>query len=236
MPSKRDYYDVLGVPKDANDDQIKKAYRKLALKWHPDKNPNDREGAEQKFKEIGEAYAVLSDSNKRTIYDRYGHEGLEHGGGSSSNGFSDADFHFDFTDAEDIFRQFFGGRDPFAGFMEDDDFGFFGGSLFGNRQRNANRNGRRNDPFGDFFGGDFFGGDFMSGMGGSSHVTFSSSSSSGGRGGVSKSVKTTIVNENGRQVKKTVTTITHPDGRKERREETEEGGETRNRQPRHLRN
>ncbi|ORX89486.1 DnaJ-domain-containing protein [Basidiobolus meristosporus CBS 931.73] len=73
------YYDILGVPKDADEDAIKKAYRKLALKWHPDRNANNKETAEKKFKEISEAYEVLSDKNKRAIYDQYGEEGLKGG-------------------------------------------------------------------------------------------------------------------------------------------------------------
>ena len=74
-----DYYKVLGVSRDATDAQLKKAYRKLALKWHPDKNQDNREAASEKFKEIGEAYAVLSDKKKRAVYDQYGAEGLKGG-------------------------------------------------------------------------------------------------------------------------------------------------------------
>ncbi len=72
MAEKRDYYEVLGVPKDASADDIKKAYRKLAVKYHPDRNPDDKD-AEEKFKEAAEAYDVLSDSDKRAKYDRFGH-------------------------------------------------------------------------------------------------------------------------------------------------------------------
>jgi DnaJ family protein A protein 2 len=79
-PQKRDYYDILGVAKDATDDVIKKTYRKLAMKWHPDKNPDNKVDAESKFKEIGEAYSVLSDNDKRKIYDQHGHEGLKNDG------------------------------------------------------------------------------------------------------------------------------------------------------------
>ncbi|GIV44533.1 MAG: hypothetical protein KatS3mg035_1656 [Bacteroidia bacterium] len=80
--AKRDYYEVLGVSKNASQDEIKKAYRKLALKYHPDQNPGDKE-AEEKFKEITEAYSVLSDEQKKSMYDRYGHEGMNgfQGGG-----------------------------------------------------------------------------------------------------------------------------------------------------------
>ena len=71
-----DYYEVLGVSRDANEEQIKKAYRKLAIKWHPDKNPNNKEQAEEMFKRISEAYDVLSNQEKRLVYDKYGKEGL----------------------------------------------------------------------------------------------------------------------------------------------------------------
>uniref|UniRef100_A0A665VCK0 DnaJ heat shock protein family (Hsp40) member B6a n=1 Tax=Echeneis naucrates TaxID=173247 RepID=A0A665VCK0_ECHNA len=112
-----DYYQVLGVRRDASADDIKKAYRKLALRWHPDKNPENKEEAEKKFKELSEAYEVLSDANKRSIYDRYGKEGLTGSNGGRGSHFHNGDhFHeqFTFRNPEDVFREFFGGRDPFA--------------------------------------------------------------------------------------------------------------------------
>ena len=106
--NKRDYYEVLGVQKSAGEDEIKKAYRSLAKKYHPDMNPGDSE-AERKFKEVNEAYAVLSDEEKRSKYDRFGHAAFDpaSGGGSGFGGFggfSGADFDFG-----DIFSSFFGG-------------------------------------------------------------------------------------------------------------------------------
>lgn len=115
MANKRDYYEVLGVERTATPEELKKAYRKLALRYHPDKNPGDKE-AEEKFKEIAEAYDVLSDEKKRSMYDRFGHEGMH---GAAGGGFSGANMSM-----EDIFSRFgdiFGGH--FGGF----DFGGFGG-------------------------------------------------------------------------------------------------------------
>ncbi len=113
MSSKRDYYEVLGIDKSADKDTIKKAYRKLALKYHPDRNPGDKD-AEAKFKEATEAYEVLSDEQKRPIYDQYGFAGLDGMGGGASGGYSHA-FH-DFSDLfggsggfSDIFENLFGG-------------------------------------------------------------------------------------------------------------------------------
>ncbi|CAM6101882.1 unnamed protein product [Calypogeia fissa] len=81
-----DYYNVLKVPKSASDDDLKKAYRKLAMKWHPNKNPNNKKDAEAKFKQISEAYEVLSDPQKRAIYDQYGEEARVEGAGAASGG------------------------------------------------------------------------------------------------------------------------------------------------------
>merc|ERR1712193_503385 len=90
----KDYYKVLGVARGASDEEIKKAYRKLALKYHPDKNQTA--GAEEKFKEIGEAYDVLSDTKKKQIYDQYGEEGLKGGLGGSAGGGGSGMPNFDF--------------------------------------------------------------------------------------------------------------------------------------------
>ena len=81
----RDYYEILGVSKTASSDELKKSYRKIAMKYHPDKNPNDKE-AEVKFKEAAEAYSVLSDSQKRQQYDQFGHAGVNSGGGPGFQG------------------------------------------------------------------------------------------------------------------------------------------------------
>lgn len=106
MAEKRDYYEVLGVSKGASDDEIKKAYRVLAKKYHPDMNPGDAE-AEVKFKEASEAYAVLSDADKRRQYDQFGHAAFENGGGGAGG------FDFSSMDFGDIFGDFFG--DIFGG-------------------------------------------------------------------------------------------------------------------------
>ena len=98
--SKRDYYEILGIPRTANDQQIKSAYRKLALQHHPDRNPGDKT-AEERFKEAAEAYAILSDPEKRTRYDRFGHAGVSSQAGA---GFDPSTF----AGFEDIFGGIFG--------------------------------------------------------------------------------------------------------------------------------
>lgn len=125
----KDYYLILEVSREATADDVKKAYRRLALRWHPDKNPQDPATAEAKFKLVSEAYEVLSDPEKRSIYDRYGLEGLQGGGsdGFGHHGHSDFVFH----DARDIFREFFGDMGPFAGFGGGGFGGGFGGGGFG---------------------------------------------------------------------------------------------------------
>src|SRR5476651_773186 len=121
--SKRDYYDILGIPKGSSADEIKKAYRKMAIKYHPDKNPDDKQ-AEENFKEAAEAYEVLSNPDKRARYDQFGHAAnasSPNGGGYGAGG----------MDMNDIFSQFgdiFGGGSPFEG--------FFGG---GGQQRGGGR-------------------------------------------------------------------------------------------------
>lgn len=119
MSSKRDYYEILGVSKSASDEEIKKAYRKKAIQFHPDKNPGDKE-AEEKFKEAAEAYEVLSNSEKRQRYDQYGHAGV---GGAAGGGFGGGGFSMD-----DIFSQF---GDIFGGHFGGGGFGGFGGSRGG---------------------------------------------------------------------------------------------------------
>ncbi|XP_072944470.1 dnaJ homolog subfamily B member 6 isoform X2 [Epargyreus clarus] len=117
-----DYYRILGVTRIATDTEIKKAYRKLALKWHPDKNPDNADEANRRFKEISEAYEVLSDERKRRVYDQYGKEGLNSSRGRRTAADDDYEyryhsFPFTFRDPEEVFREFFGGS-PFDLFAE----------------------------------------------------------------------------------------------------------------------
>src|SRR5687767_11332747 len=108
--AKRDYYEVLGLDRNADDQALKSAYRKLALKYHPDRNPNDH-AAEEKFKEAAEAYSVLTDSQKRAAYDRYGHAGVQSAAGAGGGGFDPSQF----SGFEDILGEFFGFGDMFGG-------------------------------------------------------------------------------------------------------------------------
>ena len=117
--SKRDYYDILGVKRDVDDKALKSAYRKLAMKYHPDQNPGNPE-AEERFKELGEAYAVLSDAEKRAAYDRFGHGAFENGGGMGGNPFGG-------VDPSDIFDSIFGQM--------------FGGAAAGGRRRGGPQRG-----------------------------------------------------------------------------------------------
>ena len=114
MAQKRDYYEVLGVQKNATDEELKKAYRRLAKKYHPDANPDNKEEAEKKFKEVNEAYEILSDKQKRQMYDQFGFDGPNFGSGGQPGGgfyssYSGFDGFGDFGDLGDIFSSFFGG-------------------------------------------------------------------------------------------------------------------------------
>ena len=126
--SKRDYYEVLGLPRGASEDEIKKAYRKLAVKFHPDKNPGDK-AAEEKFKELGEAYEVLNDPQKRAAYDQYGHAAFDARRRASRGGYSD------FHDPFEIFREVFGQQT--GGSIFDDLFGGGGRANTGGPHRGA---------------------------------------------------------------------------------------------------
>ena len=140
MTQPEDYYKTLGVSKTATPDEIKSAYRKLCMKWHPDRNPDNKDEATEKFKEIGEAYQVLSDEKQKKIYDQFGVEGLKSGGGG---------FQQSHVDPNDLFRQMFGNNFSFSfggpgggmggGDDDEDDFGSFFGS-----------SGRRGGPGGGF--------------------------------------------------------------------------------------
>ncbi len=118
--AKKDYYEVLGVSKNASDDEIKKAYRKLAIKYHPDKNPGDK-AAEEKFKEVSEAHEVLSDKQKRARYDQFGHAGVG-GNGAAGNPFQNGNFNFNGQSFNFDFGGGGGGLDDILGSI----FGFGG--------------------------------------------------------------------------------------------------------------
>lgn len=242
-----DFYEVLGVQSSSDDKAIKKAYRKLSLKYHPDKNPDNKQEAEEIFKKISYAYGILSDQQKRKDYDRYGRDYVENGGarsgGGGGGGFSHQGFssghnfqHFNMQSADEIFKQFFGGKDPFANFFDDDD-DFFGGGFgsMGMQMRGGGQKGSRKnrDPFGgmgmgmggfddddDFFGGGFGGGMQMMSGGGGGFSSFQSSSFGMGGGGMGESISQSTVIENGRQ--KTVTKKTKIDSQGNRTTEITE--------------
>lgn len=237
-----DFYGVLGIGRNAQEDEIRKAYRKLAIKWHPDKNPNNQTEATEMFKLVAEAYEVLSDPGKRRQYDMTGSYGDADVGqtpqGPSfsqqrsystrgpSRGFSDQRafdiFDSIFAEMEDFHQAAFG-HDPFGG-----GFGGFGMGM-------GQRNNRTRDPFGgspfgsmfndDFFGSmggmgrggeNFFGSNGGGGMNSTSIASFSSSSSSSGGRSMSTSTSTsTYIGPDGRRVTKKETTVIHPDGRRE---------------------
>jgi len=145
----RDYYKILGVPRSADDRAIKKAFRKLSIQWHPDKNPDNKEEAQEKFKEIAAAYTVLSDAEQRKVYDQFGEEGLQGGGGGGGAGAAAGGI-----DPMEIFKQFFGGENPFGGMGGGGgntnvkfSFGGGGGSPFGGM------GGMGGSPFGGGGGG-----------------------------------------------------------------------------------
>ncbi|CAG8731958.1 5381_t:CDS:2, partial [Acaulospora morrowiae] len=183
---KETYYEILGIEENATEDDIRKAYRRQALLWHPDKNANRREEAEAKFKLIAEAYEVLSDAEKRRTYDLYGKEGLKNGGPAFETRTGPFP-HFQFHDPNEIFRRFFG-NDPFSDSFFSDPFGF-------------------GMPRPQFFGGSMFS-EPMFGQSMSSTTFLSSSSSFGGNGGYKKTTTTQIVDG----VRTTVTRIEDADG------------------------
>ena len=228
-----DLYAILEVRRDATEAEIKRAYRKQAIKWHPDKNPGNSEEAEVRFKFIAEAYEILSDGEKRMTYDQYGIDAVREGANGGSGGFhrGAGGFH---VDPFELFRTFFGGNDPFSDpFFSDSGFGAFGGrspagfgagpSMFGG----GFGMGGGGSPFDSMFQQMAGGGGPMGGM--SSNFTSMSSTMMGGGmggGGVSRSTSTSTVIQNGRRVTKTTTTIRHADGRVETStdEQVEEGG------------
>lgn len=143
----KDYYKILGISKGAGDEEIKKAYRKLALRYHPDKNKSP--GAEEKFKEVAEAYEVLSDKKKRDIYDQYGEEGLKGGTPGGGQGGTGQNFSYTFHgDPRATFAQFFGASNPFQSFFDASGSGGTG-RIFGFH----NDDMEIDDIFGGNFGG-----------------------------------------------------------------------------------
>lgn len=175
-----DYYKVLGIQKGANEEEIKKAYRKMALKFHPDKNKTA--GAEEKFKEIAEAYEVLSDKKKRDVYDQYGEEGLSGGLGGGGGSTGSTNFNYTFHgDPRATFAQFFGTSNPFENFFNmpgmgaNSHQGFFNENLDGGGMDT-------DDPFTGLGGlGSGLGGSFAHGRTPFRSQSFNVGSNSGGR-------------------------------------------------------
>lgn len=145
----KDFYKALGLDKSASDNDIKKAYRKMALKYHPDKNKSP--GAEEKFKEIAEAYEVLSDPKKKEIYDKYGEQGLQGGGGRGGRGGQGPSENFSYTfhgDPQATFEAFFGTSSPFAN--------FFGNNSSGEEEMIFEESDSFPSGFGNMFGRNTF--------------------------------------------------------------------------------
>lgn len=216
-----DYYKVLEISRSASENEIKKAYRKLALKWHPDKNPDNLDEANRRFRELSEAYEVLSDEKKRRIYDQYGKEGLMGDRGHSStrhHGHEDdfdlmGGFPFVFRSPEEVFREFFGSS-PFASLFNDpmiysvnsggrtNTSGARGSSRNHQHHQHHGINTKFNSPMVNYSMMDFL----MPGNNGfSSFATFSSSVSNGSSG------RSAVVNG---AVKRTSTSTTFVNGKK----------------------
>lgn len=218
--TKKCYYEVLGIVKPSEEVEIRKAYKKLALKWHPDKNPDNIKEAEEKFKEIGEAYACLSDKEKKEVYDRYGHEGLTPGqertpGGRYQPGrFSDFSG-FSFGSANDIFNNLFKG-----GFFDDDDDFFAGHFKSSPSNKGKSQKTPTASPFGNLgrfgafghFGFDDHEDDIFSKH--SMFTDFSRMDSGSSRSGVSKSKSTSTVIKDGKKVVTEKVTSVQSDGSK----------------------
>uniref|UniRef100_A0A6G1SMB0 DnaJ subfamily B member 6 n=1 Tax=Aceria tosichella TaxID=561515 RepID=A0A6G1SMB0_9ACAR len=235
MELSEDYYEVLGVSRGASETEIKKAYRKLALKWHPDKNLDKRETAETNFKRLSEAYEVLSDPNKRQIYDSYGKDGLINGGGAPSGaggfpggmadlfgGFGGGAFNpfgggggifFNFRDPNDVFREFFGGLDPFFEMSQEHEqqhhqqhqhqhSSAHGAGYSQQQQQQQQQHSSMSfmNPFGMFGGGGSMFDAFGAGGGMTMHMS-SSSFGMGGPGGQNvKRISTSVKTVNGKRI------------------------------------
>lgn len=220
MELSEEYYEALGVTRNSSAEEIRKAYRKLALKWHPDKNLNNRDVAEMNFKRLAEAYEVLSDPKKKQMYDQFGKDGLTGGGGggrpeadafgfgffpggpgpdifgSAFGGFG-SPFGFSFRDPNDVFREFFGGHDPFSQFFE-------GASQFNSQSQGGQFNGQQqSQSSSSMFMNPFnilsnMGG--IGGLGGMSSMSMQMSSNPGGSGANVKRISTSVKTVNGKRI------------------------------------